>query len=353
MNLGLVSVLSLLLAAGSAVAQDMAANTNNWLEVSNDREAREIVFSIGPIDLPAGAGHHAIHQPPLLTGRVPMDAYLYGFDIELVDADGQPVPRRVLHHVNLIDPDHRELFSPVARRLFAAGGETQSGAMPKLLGVHVESGQRLMVSVMFHNPTGESYDGAKLNVRLKYRERGWVFPISVYPVYIDVMGHLGVKDFDLPPGKSERSWEGSPAIPGRLLAAGGHLHDHATRLRFEDLTEEKVLWEVGPETDETGRVVAVPVGKFWWKGGLNLRPDHLYRLTVAYDNPTGKTLAGGGMGVLGGVFLAERGWNWPDVDLDDPLYSMDLERTHLMATRRSTAMAMGGSDESADAHTHH
>lgn len=342
--------LALLVLLGSGVPA-AGQEPGEWLEVIEDAENQELIFMVGPLDLPAGAGHHAIAQPPLLTGTVPVDAYMYGFQVQMVDAQGAPMTNEVLHHINLIDPDHRELFSPVARRLFAAGGETQPASMPKVLGVPLERGQRLMVSAMFHNPTETSYAGARLKVTLKYRGEGWVFPLSVYPVYIDVMGHVGEKDFDLPPGRSERYWEGSPGVAGRLLAAGGHVHDHAVLLKFEDLTQGKVLWETGPELNEEGRVVAVPVGKFWWKGGIELRPDHRYRLTVVYENPTGAKLVGGGMGVLGGVFLPARGVEWPSLDPSDPEYLANLEETRLTAERRAMGMA-GAAREHGAEHVH-
>ncbi|MGD2216571.1 MAG: hypothetical protein PVJ64_07440 [Gemmatimonadales bacterium] len=326
--------LAWLAAADPTAAQD----TTDSLQVINDVEAKELVFVVGPVDLPAGAGHHMVKQPPLLEATVPIDAYLTGFDVEMVDAGGRPMTQRVLHHVNLIDPDSRELFSPVARRLFAAGSETQPASVPRLIGVPVKEGQRLVVSAMFHNPTELSYPGARLHVRLAYRTRGWFFPVGVQPVYIDVMGHVGAKEFDLPPGRTERSWQGSPAIPGRLLGAGGHLHDHAMVLRFEDVTEGKVLWETRPELDEEGHVVKVPIGQFWWKGGIVLRPEHTYRLTVIYDNPTGRTLPGGGMGVLGGVF--KPGEDWPRLDPRDPLYVANMDETQRTAAMRATGMDM-------------
>jgi hypothetical protein len=318
----IAAVVAVLLAFGvSAAQQSPESDQGEWLQVVDNLDNKELDFIIGPIDLPAGAGHHMVKQPPLVVGTVPLDGYLYGFEVQMLDGQGQPMTQRVLHHVNLIDPDHRELFSPIARRLFAAGGETQAASMPRILGIPIESGQRLMVSAMFHNPTDVSYPGAALKVTLKYRTKGWFFPIGVYPVYIDVMGPLGKKDFDLPEGRFEQSWEGSPMVDGRLLAAGGHLHDHATSLRLEDLTEGKVLWETGPTLDENGRVVGVPVGKFWWKGGIRLKADHVYQ-------------------------------RWPALDPNDPDYITNLENTRLTADRRAMGMPAEGGDHGHDAHSH-
>ena len=327
---------ALLAGAGTTAA---AQGSSDYLQVIDESESGKLVFLIGPLNLPAKTGHHAIKQPPLQTGTVPADGYIYGFETQMVNADMRPVSDRMLHHVNLIDPDNRELFSPIARRLFAAGQETQPAQIPRWLGVPVHHGQRLNVSAMFHNPTETGYEAAYLRVTLLFRKAGALFPIAVYPVYLDVMSYIGKKDFDLPPGRYEKSWEGRPAISGRLLAVGGHLHDYAVSLRFEDVTAGKVIWEESPIVDGDGRVVAVPVGKLWRRGGLRLRSDHTYKLTVIYDNPTGETIVDGGMGAFGGIFLP--GWDeeWPSLDPNDLVYRTDVKLTRRTAERRAQGMA--------------
>ncbi len=142
-------------------------------------------------------------------------------------------------------------------------------------------------------------------------------------------------------------------MAGRLLASSGHMHDHAVNLRFEDLTAGAVLWETGPKVDADGRVVAVPVGKFWWRGGLRLTPEHTYRLTVVYDNPTGAVLPGGGMGVLGGVFIVTGGAEWPELDRGNLRYVEDMKQTRETAERRALGMAgMEVGKEHGHAHRH-
>ena len=328
------------------------APEKEWVRVTDDAEAGELTFTIGPVDLSVPGSHHLVKQPPLVTVEVPIEGYLYGYTLRVDDGRGNEIPQAVVHHINLIDLDHRELFSPVAQRLFAAGSETQSASMPKVLGIPLEKGQRLMISSMFHNPTGEPHPETYLHVTINYRKKGWFFPIEVHPVYIDVMGHVGPKDFDLPPGEYQRSWEGSPAIAGRLLAAGGHLHEYATKLRFEDVTKGKILWEIGPVLDDEGKLETVPIGKFWWKGGIKLTPEHTYRLTAFYDNPTGATIPGGGMGVLGGVLKPARGAEWPAVDPNDPEFLANMEETRKKAELRAAGLGGHGHAPAEPEHDH-
>ena len=58
--------------------------------------------------------------------------------------------------------------------------------------------------------------------------------------------------------------------------------------------------------------------------GVPLFPDHRYRLTAEYYNPTGKVLEGGGMGALGGIVRPASGSEWPSVVRSDSVYQHDV-----------------------------
>jgi len=57
---------------------------------------------------------------------------------------------------------------------------------------------------------------------------------------------------------------------------------------------------------------------------VQLTPDHVYRLTAEYNNPTGKVLEDGGMGALGGIVLPQSGKAWPAVARGDSVYLHDV-----------------------------
>jgi hypothetical protein len=113
-----------------------------------------------------------------------------------------------------------------------------------------------------------------------------------------------------------------------VLALGGHLHQYGVALRFRDVTEGRDLWVAQPARDTAGEVLAVPTTEFLWRGGVTLHPDHVYRLTAVYDNPTGHVIADGAMGTLGGVFLPARSAHWPEVVRGDANYRLDVQVTY-------------------------
>ena len=69
-----------------------------------------------------------------------------------------------------------------------------------------------------------------------------------------------------------------------------------------------------------------PFTKFynWHRLGVHIQPSHRYRITVTYDNPTTQTIPEGGMGSVAGLFIPDRGAQWPAVNTADPVYQQDM-----------------------------
>lgn len=307
-----------------ASEEDVPAPESDHLTLTDHPGRGQLVLTLGPIDLPARTTHHALDQMPVQTGRIPFDFTLSGYRIEVVDGDGNPVPQTVVHHFNVLDPERRELFLPIMRRVLAASHETGPQHVPGwLLGLPFREGDRFLALTMLHNPTERSYRDVSVRLVMDY-ERARRLPVyRVYPFHIDVLFPTGSKAFDLPPGRSRRSWEGSPAISGGIIGLGGHLHRYATRLVLDDVTEERTLYRVRPVTDAEGHIREVPVHRYSGGEGIGalIYPSHRYRVTVTYDNPTDETIPDGGMGSVAGGFIPLE--EWPAADPDDPLFQRD------------------------------
>jgi hypothetical protein len=130
--------------------------------------------------------------------------------------------------------------------------------------------------------------------------------------------------YDLPPGSSQRSRLIQPAVGGRVIGLGGHLHRYGVRLTLEDVTTRTLLWSTDAVRDSSGHVREVPTRFFLWRGGLRIRPDHVYRVTGHYFNPTGDTLRNAGMATMGGALQPDARARWPRPDQEHPMYRQDL-----------------------------
>ncbi len=305
-----------------------------------DHPGEALEFVIGPVDLPADGPHIRL---PMQWAKLPSDAYMHGFEWEIRNGDGEVLPPDLLHHVNLIDPDNRELFTPISRRVLAAGRENQRESIPGVIGFPLEEGGRMLIATMFGNPLGEDFGDVYLHFKLLYSraDEGLIKPMTVYPFYLDVMGFDGVKDFEVPPGHSEMSYTAHPGVDARILGIGGHVHDYATELRLEDVTTGEVLWRAEPEVNEAGRMVGVPSSKFILQLGKKIYKDHEYRIVVEYENPLDVPAPDMGMGAIGGVVAIMGDGEWPPYDPNDPAYVLDLNNT-ITAPDRMEGHGHGG-----------
>jgi hypothetical protein len=169
-----------------------------------DHASRTLVLDLGPVLLPpAPPGGQAMAGTPLLSTRLPADLWLTGFEVELLDAAGRRLSQRLLHHVNVMLPDSRELFRPIMQRLVAAGAETGPISLPWPLGFRVRAGQELLAYAMLHNEGPADYGNVTLRMKLSH---GRGPRLSVQPFFIDASPPPGPAAWDLPPGRSERSW---------------------------------------------------------------------------------------------------------------------------------------------------
>lgn len=306
-----------------------------------------LIIELPALEVPAGG----MLRTPIYRARIPFDVSLHGFRMEVVDEAGRPLGPDRLHHFNLTDPDRRELFAPLPLHIMAASKETPAPSVPRLLiGMPLPAGDRYIAHSMLANPEETP---ARLKARLvfNFMRPGWLFPlIRAYPWVMDVMfplgGEGGRKDFDLPPGKSSRSWESSPAVPGTILGLGGHLHDLATAIELRDVTSGEIVWRQEPIRDESGKILALPTEKLyrWYRLGVHIEPSHVYRVTVFYDNPTGEMIRYGGMGAVAGLFRPDAGERWPGVDRHHPVYRVYVD--NLLRNMQGLEMGHG-------AHSHH
>ena len=87
------------------------------VRVTVDSSARTVTISAGPYEVPGMPmpDHHADDMPmmmmdghagvgePLLDFTWPLDGWVHGAALTLIDADGKAVPRRLVHHINLVN----------------------------------------------------------------------------------------------------------------------------------------------------------------------------------------------------------------------------------------------------------
>lgn len=302
--------------------------------VTVDSGKRLIRIKAGPFSLPSMAGmDHAMmdmgigDESSVHHFTWPVEGWLRGFSTGVEDAQGRPLPKRLMHHMIGVNYNRRQALYPAMERLFGAGQETADATIPATMGVPMNPGMDLGFYVMWHNETGTDLEGVYLTMELRYSPSSQnPRPVEVLPLYMDANLTVGGgNSFDLPEGSSEKAYEFTFPVDGVLLAYGGHLHDYGVGVRLEDVASGKVIARVTAERTPDGRVTGVSRSLPGVRGaGIRLRAGRRYRIVGVYDNRSGHVLKNGAMAHISGIFAPDDLSKWPSIDHSDPVLQRDL-----------------------------
>jgi hypothetical protein len=333
------------------------------LAVEVDSARHEVRIVTRPFDLPDMSGmhdHSQSHDTPVYRFTWPVDGWFRGFRVEVLAADGTQLPRRLMHHMIMINYQRRQLVYHAAERLWGAGVETGNFSLPRTIGVPLASGTPLGMYIAWHNSLGHDLTGVRLVLVMQWLPRNQnPRPVDVLPLYFDVNLTVGgANEFDVPPGRSVKAFEFTVPVEGRILGVGGHLHDYGREVRLEDVESGRVLTRVEAKTRPDGTLRGMERHLFGVRGqGLKLRANRRYRVVAVYDNPTGETYVKGAMGSLVGIFAPRDLREWPVFDSGDTLVQRDLRflsRRGAAMMRAARASASAESDTmAAEGHDHH
>ncbi len=304
--------------------------------IKTDSARHEVLITAGPFDLPnmPKMESHSMmdmgmsHDTPVEHFNWPVDGWFRGYRVSLADAQGHEVPRHVMHHMIMVNFGRRQLLYPAAERLMGSGTETDSEiSVPKTIGVPMSSGMPLGMYVAWHNDTGRDLNGVYLKIAMLWTPTNQnPKPVNSLPIYMDVNLTVGGSNtFDVPPGRSEKAYEFTLPVGGRLLGVGGHMHDYGVRVQLQDAVSGKVIATVKAKREEDGKLEGMSRKLYGVTGdGLELKAGHRYRVVGEYDNPTKATLKKGAMAHMVGLFVPNDMGQWPSINPKDPVYQRDL-----------------------------
>jgi len=277
------------------------------LDAKVDAASHAVTLRVGPMNLPAHTSHMKMPQPPDLVWEIPMDGWLLAYHPKLVDAGGNAVPGTVLHHVAFWNENRADFLCPnKEEHIFGAGSEMTDWAEVPGYGYRVQKGDKIRIETMMYNPTAISYEKAYLEVVIPFQDASDAAPAprkNVYPAWMDV-NSCGNSSYNLPAGKSEKTGTVTVKYDGVLLGVGGHLHDYGKQLVLQDVTRKETVATLDAKSDAQGHLETVPVKLFAEEGGYKFAKDDVLKISASYDNPTGKLLRDGAMGIAVGYFAA-------------------------------------------------
>ena len=118
---------------------------------------------------------------------------------------------------------------------------------------------KLGMYLAWANETGKDHEGVQVRLKLAYSPTNLnPRPLDALPICMDVNLTVGKGNtYDIPAGKSEKSWEFTPPVSGRLLGVGGHMHDFGVAVRLEDAETGKVLSQIVSTRTPDGKLLKI------------------------------------------------------------------------------------------------
>jgi hypothetical protein len=193
----------------------------------------------GPFELPAGTAAEPgmIHnQLRLAVPRPCADCYITSFTPDLVYADGSRATMEtgaMLHHFVLTSQWRTDAtcagtwLGLAGQRFFASGDERTKIAFPSGYGYRVRwyDSWNLLVDLMNHSPAPQT---VYVQLTVTYRP-SWESVQPLRPVWLDI-DQCGDSEYSIPAGFSDTHWDWTVNVPGKVVAAIGHLHGHGVAI---------------------------------------------------------------------------------------------------------------------------
>jgi hypothetical protein len=201
---------------------------------------------VGPFPIPPSLPVDAPHTTPLLPMAAPgklnllpimgieppcTDCYILGAQPDLVYKDGSPAnldTGPMLHHAVVMDPSRKDPICPQAapgmlgERVFAAGNERTGLAMPEGYGVPHDRGKFAgAIELMNMSP---KLKNVYFEVKLRWVPKSTPDIKPLRPLWFDI-DSCGDSEENVDAGVNDITWDWTSNVTGRLIAAGGHLHD--------------------------------------------------------------------------------------------------------------------------------
>jgi plastocyanin len=268
----------------------------------------EHTVRVGPIKVSG----YAVKQWFELAPHPQIDGHITRMSVDLVDADGTPIPisRLMLHHIVFINASKfdstcpsftnwdSQSVLPGRQRFMAAGEERARMVLPDGYGYEMNALDQwgVLYMMMNHKPTlDEAYIEYKLTVDTDPSIK------DVKPYWLDVANCQADPIYNVPgsgePGSTHvRSADFTFPESGRIVAGGGHVHGGARLLRVtepncdnREIARSEPTWgltdhpfyNVKPVLHEPG---PISMSAFTTPTGIPVNAGETVRLESHYDN---------------------------------------------------------------------
>jgi hypothetical protein len=230
---------------------------------------------------------------PLLGVPPPcQDCYVLGLQPDLVYADGTPAnldTGPMLHHAVWTDTSREDpvcsagsLIGALGHRVFAAGNERTGFSVPEGFGMPV--GRSIWGGAVELMNTSSELKLVYIQLTSRWLPSSTPDIKPVTSVWLDI-DSCGDSEVDIPAGVTDVTWDWTSNMTGRVIGAGGHLHDGGKWLGLNNATTgEHVCTSVagyGADARYVGSLDSMSTCA--WDRLANVRAGDVLRLNAHYN----------------------------------------------------------------------
>jgi hypothetical protein len=279
------------------------------LTISDDLAAHVLTLRLGPLSLAARTEKSVMHQAPELFWKIPLDGWLISFAPRIVDETGRALPNSMIQHVALRHTGRSDFLCPSKEeQIYAAGDGMIEWPALRGYGYEVKRGDRIRINSALQNSSATAYPRAYLEINVGYelQTRGAAAQAlqSIFPAWLDVQ-QCDDSVYELNPGLNLRSGQFQFLQAGTLLGLRGYLRDFGRRIEVANQAHDQPIARLEPRLDTQGHILSMPPVDFQAKGGYKIARGERFRVTVLYQNTTGRILPDAALGVAVGYFLPD------------------------------------------------
>ncbi len=222
-------------------------------------ESKTSVIKYGPFGVQAAPvqpdgkhGHaHTGNQFSFFIQKPCSDCYITGMAADLVNADGTRAGWSTdaqLHHMVLFNQGWgrsdatcgSSFLGFLGQRFFASGDERTPIVAPAPYGYYVGLFDSWHMLWELANHKAEAQSGLQIQMTYTWVPANTPGIQGLEPVWLD-LNQCWTSEISVPQGPSERSYTWSVNRPGRIIGAGGHIHDGGINILTRNASNGEVI----------------------------------------------------------------------------------------------------------------
>lgn len=273
------------------------------------REAgqQQIIYHMGPVDLPAHTSADAMIEKPLLMRfQTDKEIWATGFIPRVVDANGALLPRELLHQAIVFNMhEENPLCAGSPNPFFIATSMMTEVDLPQGFGYPILASDPLEARVVLANPSDKDYIDVFFELSLVARpmnEFAGLKDVKPMLLEIDPCSHAPM---DAPPREfTEKSATYQVPQKAGLVMAHGAIQDYGAAVQLISGKEVMPFWRAEGVLGEDHHITELTGNPFEDSEGVGFKAGDQITFTAAYDNTSDKWLPGATAAAM--VYLTPR-----------------------------------------------